>query len=78
MYSLTQTDLDTFNNIKANHPELVASNIDVVPVANGVYSGKTFTPDGTYSLDESFFPPKAKDFLTDLQTENFFTNLPAL
>ena len=74
MYILTQSDLDTFNSLKSNYPD-IGESVDVEPVANGTYNGLQFTPDGTYNLDESFFAPEAQGFLNYLKSQNFFTNL---
>lgn len=67
MYILQQSDLSTFNSIKQNHlVELADGYCDVVPIPNG---------DGTYNLDYDFFADAAQNFLNDLISQNFFTNL---
>ena len=76
MYILQQSDFDVFNSIKQNHiSELAKANIDVEPISCGTYNGMSFTPNGTYSVDITYFSPGSENFYNDLVGQGFFDNL---
>jgi len=76
MYILQQSDLDLFNAIKYTHAiELQSVNVDVIPIPNGVTEGLSFTPDGTFSIDQTYFAPGSESFYSDLVAKGFFNNL---